>query len=561
MTFKYYIYTILIFILEPEKQSNVVENEIPIQSTSLDTKDTSSPIGLNPNVVIKEEIIESDEFSDSELVKEVEAIEMSYMVKEEQESDAEDKHETEVKKKDDNLEFGTEDMFENESSSESIIIDEMDLIKDNSGLSQNQILAIIKQQNFISNSKTEDEPGLDSGPSTSKGYLQNAPEKQNSGDICSVDSTFISNHGKLTEEESLKSVASSDSKILDSLYFKMTKNIQSVLSKQKATNLANKIFNVKRSLGNDNNLKNKPIEQLKTLDLSTLDSKSSESENEINSNLPCTVSELVLPNSNVDRSFLKDTCHKVPERNFANETNPGSILSSSESDDEFLEVPTTNDVEMSETENRLIGSNKNGLHIEIQPVDTTIENDIFADIFLKEVKTSESDKRFTGTSSTKDPLTLNDKNSERTGNSTNQNLNLNKHKPKKSSEVEECSLKSHDKENLEKTESSDLNSSKIIQSNVSKPIEKEEESFSKNYQNENTMPSNLSDHVEKSTLLTCDEEDEKSMLSTNIDQDSDDSISVDDPPPIPEGTTKSVSAEEKPKRKLDTKQLEKLQVS
>lgn len=333
------------------KSSNNKDNTLQGEASSFST-----------DVKIKEEIIDCDELSDSELLREVEAIEMAHIASN--------------IKKEENVEFGTENMFEDDTSSEGVIIDDMDLIKDTSGLSQEQILAIIRKENQDKTSFVDENM-----PSTSKednNFQEDILKTNYSNELISNDNIVVSNEEKITDlSETSKN---NESKILESLYFKINKKrIKSALfekSKNINSNDSNKFENI-----NTNQFNKKTDENVqKTVHTSDLSDVPSESETI--HKLPCEVSILELPKTTsklvLKKSSLAEeaSCTKALIPTQINELEDAPFMSSSDSDSEFVEVPVST--------GEVSSLNNQGLEIQIQTTQEIIHDDIFADIFAED---------------------------------------------------------------------------------------------------------------------------------------------------------------------------------
>ncbi|XP_046676244.1 DNA excision repair protein ERCC-5 homolog isoform X3 [Homalodisca vitripennis] len=353
-----------------DQSSNLLSKQSSDPSITKCHKESSnSTLEFDPNIKIKEEIIDSDELSDVEFVREVEAIEAVHNI---------------VKvEKEENNEYGTEHIFEDSCDSEGVIIDELDLVKDNSGLSQDQILAIIKQENFnkFSSKKKIDE----SIPSTST----NTSTFQES-DMLDIKGVMNTNTDVVENSNNLKtnvtglanSSKGSESNILDSLYFKFyNKKIQSALSQKSKLSVSSDITS-KSIVKNQRSTRQR---RLKCVDLPTLPSKSSSSDSENSQNLPCQIASVVLPdntNSSVMKNSSSTKCDGTGQENDVSGVSENTVhLSSSESDSDFIDVPPSNGVDLCVPENKL---NAQGLSIQINKDQNKIEDDIFADIFVDE---------------------------------------------------------------------------------------------------------------------------------------------------------------------------------
>lgn len=332
------------------KSSNNKDNTLQGEASSFTT-----------DVKIKEEIIDCDELSDSELLREVEAIEMAHIASN--------------IKKEENVEFGTENMFEDDTSSEGVIIDDMDLIKDTSGLSQEQILAIIRKENQDKTSFVDENM-----PSTSKednNFQEDILKTNYSNKLIINDNIVVSTEEKITDLS--KTSKNNESKILDSLYFKINKKrIKSALfekSKNINSNDSNKFENI-------NTVKfDKKTDENVQKTVQTSDFSDVPSESETIHKLPCEVSILELPKTTsklvLKKSSLAEeaSCTKALIPTQSNEQEDAPFMSSSESDSEFVEVPVST--------GEVLSLNNQGLEIQIQTTQEMIHDDIFADIFAE----------------------------------------------------------------------------------------------------------------------------------------------------------------------------------
>lgn len=333
------------------KSSNNKDNTLQGEASSFST-----------DVKIKEEIIDCDELSDSELLREVEAIEMAHIASN--------------IKKEENVEFGTENMFEDDTSSEGVIIDDMDLIKDTSGLSQEQILAIIRKENQDKTSFVDENM-----PSTSKednNFQEDILKTNYSNGLIINDNIVVSTEEKITDLS--KTSKNNESKILESLYFKINKKrIKSALfekSKNINSNDSNKFENI-------NTIKfDKKTDENVQKTVLTSDFSDVPSESETIHKLPCEVSILELPKT-TSKLVLKKyslaeeaSCTKALIPTQSNEQEDAPFMSSSESDSEFVEVPVST--------GEVLSLNNQGLEIQIQTTQEMIHDDIFADIFAED---------------------------------------------------------------------------------------------------------------------------------------------------------------------------------
>ncbi|KAG8290966.1 hypothetical protein J6590_072075 [Homalodisca vitripennis] len=174
----------------------------------------------------------------------------------------------------------------------------------------------------------------------------------------------------------------SDSNILDSLYFKFyNKKIQSALSQKSKLSVSSDITS-KSIVKNQRSTRQR---RLKCVDLPTLPSKSSSSDSENSQNLPCQIASVVLPdntNSSVMKNSSSTKCDGTGQENDVSGVSENTVhLSSSESDSDFIDVPPSNGVDLCVPENKL---NAQGLSIQINKDQNKIEDDIFADIFVDE---------------------------------------------------------------------------------------------------------------------------------------------------------------------------------
>lgn len=333
------------------KSSNNKDNTLQGEASSFST-----------DVKIKEEIIDCDELSDSELLREVEAIEMAHIASN--------------IKKEENVEFGTENMFEDDTSSEGVIIDDMDLVKDTSGLSQEQILAIIRKENQDKTSFVDENM-----PSTSKednNFQEDILKTNYSNELIINDNIVVSTEEKITDLS--KTSKNNESKILESLYFKINKKrIKSALfekSKNINSNGSNKFENI-----NTTKFDKKTDENVQKT-VQTSDFSDVPSESETIHKLPCEVSILELPKTTsklvLKKSSLAEeaSCTKALFPTQSNEQEDAPFMSSSESDSEFVEVPVS--------PGEVLSLNNQGLEIQIQTTQEMIHDDIFADIFAED---------------------------------------------------------------------------------------------------------------------------------------------------------------------------------
>lgn len=339
------------------KSSNNKDNTLQGEASSLST-----------DVNIEEEIIDCDELSDSELLREVEAIEMAHIASN--------------IKKEENVEFGTENMFEDDTSSEGVIIDDMDLIKDTSGLSQEQILAIIRKENQDKTSFVDENK-----PSTSKednNFQEDILKTNYSNELIINDNIVVSTEEKITDLS--KTSKNNESKILESLFFKINKKrIKSALS-EKSKNINS---NDGDKFENINTIKfDKQTDENVQKTVQTSDFSDVPSESETIHKLPCEVSILELPKTTsklvLKKSSLAEeaSCTKalIPTR--SNEQEDAPFMSSSESDSEFVEVPVST--------GEVLSLNNQGLEIQIQTTQEMIHDDIFADIFAEDTTSRKS---------------------------------------------------------------------------------------------------------------------------------------------------------------------------
>lgn len=510
--------------------------------------------GLDSGLSIKKEVIDCDLLSDSELVEEVEAVERMYKDRMEYaECKSEVKNQTSIEVKEENLKFGMEDMFDNQSSSDSV--DEMDLVKDNSGLSQNQILAIIKQQNSVTKNTTQLDDNM---PSTSKGNtLESNLNKINNNRYLSSDSKSVSNC-KSVLKQPLNTSGDAESNILDSLY--LTEGVDSVKCLKRKTNCVpskSKLPAIYSTRGGC----------VKSVDLSAVASNSSNSEIEAGNSLP-SIKNNVVSTLYVSRNNTFQTEHLTTE------FDKSAQLTSSESDDEFLQVSQGEEMINGTPNNLKNNTSPAGIRIEVQPVDHKIEDDIFADIFIDverpdQHKTEVDPMMDSETIPPKKEMDSNTARSEKTGVviiSTKENK-------KNLSEFDCISLHLNEKD----MEQEHLNTSSKISSGEnegfhSSSITNECDTHRAHKHMVNPSVSAPLSEI-KSNLLSIDYEAKSSSLvsENKYDQDctltslacghtSDDSEDIGDPPAKSEAVKNPRNIKEKPKRKLNTKQLEKLQV-
>ncbi|XP_054283416.1 DNA excision repair protein ERCC-5-like [Macrosteles quadrilineatus] len=548
--------TRFIYVRESDKQSQIPTGENSTQSENIRKEENSQEPKSVSNVKIKEEIISSDELSDSEILKEVEAIETIHRIKEETEN---------VANREENNEFATEDIFENDSSSEETFLNDVNVIlKENRGLSQEQILAIIRDQNRDKINQIDP-----NAPSTSKEGIS-TEEGSSAQDLEVEDKTASKNSASTTNPQE---------KASDMLYFKMMDRMYGFKNKMKKGKNSSAKRGAKVNKSFVPNLatgKRRPSDS-KPADLSSLASNTSDSDRDSDHNLPCNVSKMVSPNMASISLFKKrpeSKLNTVEEHTATNGANKVAELSSSESDNDFVEVSPSKQMDESVNDTKETVA---GISIEIQPNTGPIENDIFADIFSQENKEPVSlEKKMNYRILIEEPTelqikinptkssidddifvdVLTENKSRNKANMDFKNVDKIDNKSIGGTNVDTLSItqKKSNQENIrEKNSESEESSDDML------PVTEDQEVASK-AEEETALPDKSTEYKDDNQSETQDkgekEKDNSLTFPSDNPQELEDSEVVDDPAPREETPSTSV---EKPKRKLNMKQLEKLQ--